>query len=113
MHRHFGLEEALRTAPGRLTAPPAWTNAEVATVNDGVVLHAGGGRLQGEWHRQDSDECLVVLRGELRVEFDDEVVSAGPGEGVLIRAHERHRTEVPEGALLLSVEAVGMRRVAP
>lgn len=85
----------------------------MATVNDSVVIHAGGGRLSGEWHRQDSDECLVVLRGELRVEFDDGVVRVGPGEGVLVRAHERHRTEALDGALLLSVEAVGMRRIAP
>lgn len=113
MERHFKLEESLRTSPNRLTAPPDWTNAEVATVNDAVVLHAGGGRLQGKWHRQDSDEVLVVLRGKLIVSFDEEQVSVGPGEGVLIRAHERHRTEVPEDALLLSVEAVDMQRLEP
>ena len=113
MQRHFKLEDSLRTSPNRLTAPPDWTNAEVAAVNDSVVLHAGGGRLQGEWHRQDSDEVLVVLRGELRVGFDEEQVSVGPGEGVLIRARERHRTEVPEDALLLSVEAINMQRLEP
>ena len=111
MVRHFDLQESLRTVPGRPTAPPGWTNAEVATVNDRVVLHAGGGSLRGEWHRQDSDECLVVLRGELRVDFDDETVLVGPGEGVLIRAYERHRTAVPDEALLLSVEAMDMRRL--
>ncbi|MGF1472280.1 MAG: cupin domain-containing protein [Rubrobacteraceae bacterium] len=113
MKRHFELEASLRESPNPLTAPPDWTHAEVATVNDAVVLHAGGGRLQGEWHRQDSDEVLVVLRGELRVDFDDEHISVGPGQGVFIRAHERHRTEVPEDALLLSVEATHMQRLEP
>lgn len=111
--RHFKLEESLRTSPNRLTAPPDWTNVEVATVNDEIILHAGGGSLEGDWHRQDSDEALVVLCGELRVDFDDGQVSVGPGEGVLIREGERHRTEVPEDALLLSIEATDMKRLEP
>ena len=111
MERHFKLEESLRTSPNRLTAPPDWTNVEVATVNETVILHAGGGRLEGEWHRQDSDEVLLVLQGELIVDFDDGQVSVGPGEGVLIKEQERHRTEVPENALLLSIEATDMQRL--
>ena len=111
MERHFKLEEALRTSPNSLTAPPDWTNVEVATVNKTVILHAGGGRLEGEWHRQDSDEVLLVLQGELIVDFDDGQVSVGPGEGVRIKEQERHRTEVPENALLLSIEATDMQRL--
>lgn len=94
-----------------MTASPSWKNAEVGTVNDTVVLHAGGGRLEGGWHRQDSDECLLVVEGELVVEFDDGPVRAGPGEAILIAAGERHRAAVPSGCLLLSVEAIAMRRI--
>jgi len=108
---HFKLEESLRTASNPLTAPPGWKNAEIATINETVVLHAGGGQLQGEWHRQNSDESLIVLQGELKVYFEDRQISVGPGEGVLIGAHERHRTEVPEHALLLSIEATDMQRL--
>ena len=79
-------------------------------MNGVTVLHAGGGRLDGRWHRQDSDEFLLVLEGELTVEFDAGPLSAGPGEAILIGAGERHRAVVPDGCLLLSVEAAGMTR---
>ena len=85
-------------------------NSELGTVNGVSVLHAGSGRLDGGWHRQTSDEFLLVLEGELRVEFEAGPLAAGPGEAILIAGGERHRATVPEGCLLLSVEAVGMGR---
>jgi quercetin dioxygenase-like cupin family protein len=113
MGERISLRDALANDPEPMRAPPAWSNAELGTVNGSVVLHAGAGRLDGGWHRQDSDECLLVLEGELVVEFDSGDLRAGPGEAILIRAHERHRAAVPTGCLLLSVEAVGMQRLDP
>ena len=110
MGRKIEIKRALETDDAPLTAPPAWTNSEVATVNGVTVLHAGGGRLDGRWHRQDSDEFLLVLEGELTVEFESSSLSAGPGEAILISADERHSAAVPAACLLLSVEAVGMKR---
>ncbi|MGH2491495.1 MAG: cupin domain-containing protein [Candidatus Limnocylindria bacterium] len=110
MGKKISLEHALATDPAPLKAPPAWTNTEVGQVNGRTILHAGGGRLDGRWHRQDSDEFLLVVTGQLTVEFDAGPLTAGPGEAILIAAGERHRTAVPEGCLLLSVEAVGMKR---
>ncbi len=104
------LERALETDPTPLRAPPAWTNAEVGTINGHVVLHAGGGQPDGQWHRQDSDEFLLVVCGALVVEFESGSLTAGPGEGVLIAAHERHRATVPDDCLLLSVEGIAMKR---
>ena len=111
MGRKIRLEQALESDPAPLRAPPDWVNAELAVVNGKTALHAGNGRLDGSWHRQDSDEFLLVLRGELTVEFDDGALSAGPGEAILIGAGERHRAAVPDGCLLLSVEAAGMKRL--
>jgi quercetin dioxygenase-like cupin family protein len=108
--RKISLRDALESDPSPLRAPPAWTNAEVGTVNGVSVLHAGSGRLSGGWHRQTSDEFLLVLEGELIVEFEAGPLSAGPGEAILIAAGERHRAAVPEGCLLLSVEGAGMKR---
>jgi mannose-6-phosphate isomerase-like protein (cupin superfamily) len=108
--RKIELVRALRDDPAPLRAPPDWSNAEVGRINGDVVLHAGSGTLDGRWHRQDSDEFLLVVQGELTVDFDDGPLTAGPGEGILIAAGERHRAAVPEGCLLLSVEAVGMKR---
>ena len=111
MGRTISLGQALADDPDPLRAPPDWANTELATVNGSVVLHAGRGQLEGRWHSQDSDECLVVLEGELIVEFDDGPQRAGPGEAILIGAGERHRTAVPESCTLLSVEGVAMQRV--
>ena len=108
--RKIDLRDALATEPAPLRAPPSWTNAELAVVNGGTVLHAGGGRLNGGWHRQTSDEFLLVLEGELVVDFEAGPLRARSGEAILIAAGERHRASVPDDCLLLSVEAVGMTR---
>lgn len=110
MGRKISLRDTLASDPAPLRAPPEWMNSELGTVNAVSVLHAGTGRLDGGWHRQTSDEFLLVLEGELIVEFEAGPLTAGPGEAILISAGERHRAAVPEGCLLLSVEAVGMRR---
>jgi quercetin dioxygenase-like cupin family protein len=110
MGRKLDLRAALVEDPDPLTAPPAWVNGELARIRGDVVLHAGGGRLDGSWHSQDGDECLVVLAGELVVEFDEGPLRAGAGEVILIVAGERHRASVPVDCVLLSVEPVGMRR---
>ena len=110
MGRKVALRGALSSDRAPLRAPPSWINAEVGTLNGATVLHAGTGRLDGRWHRQTSDEFLLVLDGALVVEFDDGPLSAGPGEAIVIAAGERHRAVVPDGCLLLSVEGVGMQR---
>ena len=79
-------------------------------MNGVSVLHAGSGTLDGGWHAQTSDEFLLVLEGELVVEFEEGPLTAGPGEAIHISAGERHRAAVPKGCLLLSMEAVGMKR---
>jgi quercetin dioxygenase-like cupin family protein len=109
--KKIGLRDALVADQSPLRAAPAWTNTELGTVNGVSVLHAGSGRLDGSWHRQTSDEFLLVLEGEITVEFDSGPLSAIPGEAILIAAGERHRTSVRDDCLLLSVEAVGMTRV--
>lgn len=108
--RKVSLRGALAADEAPLRAPPAWTNTQIGTVNGVSVLHAGQGRLDGSWHRQTSDECLLVIEGELIVEFEAGPLAAGPGEAILIAAGERHRAAAPEGCLLLSVEGVGMQR---
>jgi quercetin dioxygenase-like cupin family protein len=109
--RTISLRQSLADDPDPLRAPPDWRNTELGTVNGSVVLHAGTGQLEGSWHSQDSDECLLVLEGELVVELEDGPQRAGPGEAILISAGERHRTAVPKSCTLLSVEGVAMNRV--
>ena len=113
MARKLDLRQSLTDDPHALLAPPAWRNGELTRIAGDVVLHSGGGRLEGSWHRQDGDECLVVVSGELVVEFDDGTLRAAPGEAILISAGERHRASVPDDCLLLSVEPVALRRLDP
>jgi mannose-6-phosphate isomerase-like protein (cupin superfamily) len=110
MGRKISLRNALSADPAPLRAPPAWANTELGTVNGVSILHAGAGRLDGGWHRQTSDEFLLVVEGELVVEFETGPLAAGPGEAILIAAGERHRAAAPVDCLLLSVEGVGMKR---
>lgn len=104
---------SLLTAQGEPTAPPNWRNARLGDINGSVVLHAGGGQLEGSWHRQDSDECLIVVSGEVTVVFDDGPITGVAGECILIEAHERHRVLVPDQALLVAIESVDATRLAP
>jgi len=110
MGRKVDLRKALASDPAPLRAPPSWLNSEIGTLNGVTVLHAGAGKLDGRWHRQSSDEFLVVVAGTLVVEFDEGPLSAGAGEAIMIAAGERHRAVVPDDCLLLSVEGVGMER---
>jgi quercetin dioxygenase-like cupin family protein len=108
--RKIILRESLASDPSPLRAQPSWLNSELGTVNGVSVLHAGSGQLDGRWHKQTSDEFLLVLEGTLVVEFDAGPIAAGPGEAIMIAAGERHRAVVPNNCLLLSVEGVGMQR---
>src|SRR5256885_13696844 len=111
--RKISLRDALASDPAPLRAPPAWTNSELGVVNGMAVLHAGSGMLDGGWHRQTSDEFLLVLEGELVVEFEAGPLVAGPGEAILIAAGGRPPAPVPRGGPLPSVEAGGLRRAPP
>lgn len=93
------------------TAPPDWRNAELASINGDVVIHAGAGTLEGAWHRQDSDECLLVLEGELTVDFDAGPQTALPGECILIEAFERHRVRAVAGAVVVAIESHNATRL--
>ena len=110
MGRKIDLRTALAEDPHPLTAPPAWRNGVLARIPGESVVHAGEGRLDGAWHSQDGAELLVVVEGELVVEFETGPFRAGPGEAILIAAGERHRASVPDYCLLVSVEPVGMKR---
>ncbi|WP_354191314.1 cupin domain-containing protein [Arthrobacter sp. UYCu712] len=96
------IEESL--ASKEPTAPPSWTNAHLALVNEKVVLHSGAGVLQGAWHSQDSDEVLLVLSGRCTVETGAGALTAGAGQLIRISAHEPHRVSTGEETVLVAIE---------
>lgn len=98
----------LAAAAGAL--PALWSPRVVAQVNDQYLKVA---RVQGEfvWHAHaDEDELFLVLRGRLRLDFEDRpAVTLGPGECHVVPRGVRHRPVADEEVWLALVEPVATR----
>lgn len=59
------------------------------------IVSTGHATPPGEWHDQERDEWVAVLRGSAGLRFEDEAAPRvlRPGDHVLIAAHRRHRVE--------------------
>lgn len=65
-------------------------------------------RIEGAYlfHQHARDEMYLVLEGEIGVEYaDGNTVTVGPGESLVVRAGERHRSCSKQGALVLMFKA--------
>ncbi len=53
----------------------------------------------GFWYDQDEHEWVIVLQGAARLILEGETLELGPGDGVTIPAHARHRVDwtTPDG----------------
>lgn len=93
----------LAAAAGAL--PDTWSPRVVAQVNDQYVKVA---RVHGAfvWHAHtEEDELFLVLRGRLRLEFEDRpAVALGPGECYVVPRGVRHRPVADEEVWLALVE---------
>jgi mannose-6-phosphate isomerase-like protein (cupin superfamily) len=94
---HLGHEAA--------TFTPGTRSRALAGVNDSVVkfsVFEG----EGHWHAHaDSDECFVVLEGELVVEiFEGETLRVGAGQLVTIPAGTPHRPSATTRTVLLCIK---------
>jgi len=45
----------------------------------------------GFWYDQGQYECVLVIQGAARIEFEDRVLELRPGDFINIPAHHRHR----------------------
>lgn len=57
-----------------------------------IVSH-GHASPDGFWYDQDEQECVIVLKGAARLQYEDTSVEMKPGDFVNIPAHKRHRVE--------------------
>lgn len=58
-----------------------------------IVSH-GHATPVGQWYDQEEHEWVAVLSGQARLRFDTgDSVDLGPGDTLLITAHQRHRVE--------------------
>ncbi len=100
----------LDLAAAAAALPELWSPRVVARVNDQYVKVA---RVQGEfvWHAHaDEDELFLVLRGRLRLDFEDRpAVTLGPGECYVVPRGVRHRPAADEEVWLALVEPAATR----
>ena len=73
--------------------------------------------LVGAWHEHtEDDEFFFVLEGRFLIDLEPQadgltpgrVVALGPREGFVVPKGVRHRTRVPERAVILMVETAGI-----
>lgn len=79
-----------------------WSPRVVARVNDQLVKVA---KIEGSfvWHAHaNEDELFLVLKGTLRLQFEDGEVVLGPGDSYVVPAGVRHHP-VTEGEVCLAL----------
>ncbi len=58
------------------------------------IISTGQASPKGYWYDQDRDEWVVLLQGRAKLVWEDgREMEMGPGDWVLIPAHQRHRVE--------------------
>lgn len=68
-------------------------------------------RMEGAYlyHQHEKDEMYLVLEGEIAIDYaDGSTVLLGPGESLVVRAGERHRSRSESGALVLMFKSRDM-----
>jgi len=83
-----------------------WSPRILAQVNDQYVKVA---KLKGDltWHKHDEeDELFLVLEGELRIEYEDRVVTLGAGDFHVVPRGTMHNPVCEEECLIALIETV-------
>ncbi len=86
-----------------------WRPKVVAELNGQEVKLV---KVRGEfvWHRHElEDELFLIVRGSLRIEFRDRVVTLGPGELLVIPRGVEHRPVAEEEVELMLFEPAATR----
>jgi mannose-6-phosphate isomerase-like protein (cupin superfamily) len=86
-----------------------WSPKVVARVNDQYVKVA---KVRGEfvWHRHEhEDELFWVVKGSLRLRFEDGEAALGPGDLYVVPKGVLHKPEADEECWLVLVEPVETR----
>jgi mannose-6-phosphate isomerase-like protein (cupin superfamily) len=84
-----------------------WSPKVFARVNDHYLKVA---KVKGQlaWHTHDGeDELFWVVRGRLRLEFEDGAVELGPGDCHVVPRGVRHNPVAADECWLVLVEPVG------
>jgi mannose-6-phosphate isomerase-like protein (cupin superfamily) len=86
-----------------------WRPKVVAALNGQEIKIV---KVQGTfpWHHHDAeDELFLVWKGRFRIEFRDETVELGPGEGLVVPRGIEHRTAADGEAHIIVFEPAATR----
>ncbi|MEO8195485.1 MAG: cupin domain-containing protein [Thermoanaerobaculia bacterium] len=101
MKDSVNLAERLSTFAGH------WQPRVVAQYNGNDIMVA---KVRGEfvWHKHDdTDDCFLVLAGQLTIQLRDRDVHLGPGELFVVPRGVQHRPVAVEEVHLLLIEPTG------
>lgn len=83
-----------------------WSPKVIGRVNDQYVKVA---KLKGEfvWHAHEGeDELFLVIRGRLRIQYEDGEATIGPGEFVVVPRGVRHNPVSDDECWIVLIETV-------
>jgi len=69
------------------------TLLEAASLRIERIVSHGHASPDGFWYDQEQHECVIVLKGAARLQFEDGIVDMKPGNFINIPAHKKHRVE--------------------
>jgi mannose-6-phosphate isomerase-like protein (cupin superfamily) len=93
----------IATAAARLTDP--FTHTAVGQVDDHCAYLS---RFKGAYrfHQHARDEMYYVIEGEIYIDYlGSESVRLGPGDTLVVKAYETHRSRADDNALVLLFKA--------
>ena len=101
------MQDKIDLAAKLATFSEHWQPRVVAQYNGNDIMVA---KLQGEfvWHKHDdTDDCFLVLAGNLTIQLRDRDVHLGPGERFVVPLGVEHRPVAPEEVHILLIEPTG------
>ena len=101
------MKDKVNLAAKLATFTGHWQPRVVAQYNGNDIMVA---KLQGEfvWHKHDdTDDCFLVLAGNLTIQLRDRDVHLGPGELFVVPRGVEHRPVAPEEVHILLIEPTG------
>jgi mannose-6-phosphate isomerase-like protein (cupin superfamily) len=101
------MPDTVNLAAKLATFSEHWQPRVVAQYNGNDIMVA---KLQGEfvWHKHDeTDDCFLVLQGNLTIQLRDRDVHLAPGELFVVPKGVEHRPVAREEVHLLLIEPAG------
>lgn len=101
------MQDRIDLAAKLATFSEHWQPRVVARYNGNDIMVA---KVQGEfiWHKHDdTDDCFLVLAGNLTIQLRDRDVHLGPGELFVVPRGVEHRPVAPEEVHILLIEPTG------